>query len=346
MRVLHVIRSDGFAGVERHVARLAGQQAYEGDEVIVVGGDQRRMGAALAGRAATRNGDGLGQVITQIARLGPGSDVLHVHMTAAELGAAAGAGVLRLRGAHPPVVSTRHFARARGNGAKGAVVARVAGGVVSTQIAISHYVAAHVEGACTVVHPGVDPRPDAAAAADRRPVVLVVQRLEPEKNTDVALRAFAASGLAGAGWRLEVAGDGALRGALDRLAAELGIAAAVDFLGARDDVPELMASAAVLVAPCAIEGLGLSVLEAMAAGLPCVASAAGGHLETVPEVGGSTLFPAGDAGAAGVLLAALAADPDRRDALAAASQQRQRAEFTLAAQVAGTRAVYLDQLAR
>ena len=42
---------------------------------------------------------------------------------------------------------------------------------------------------------------------DREPVVLVAQRLEPEKDTDVAVRAFALSGLAGRGWRLEVAGD-------------------------------------------------------------------------------------------------------------------------------------------
>ena len=62
---------------------------------------------------------------------------------------------------------------------------------------------------------GVRPEPDRVAAVDRLPVVLVAQRLEREKHTDVAVRAFAASGLADAGWRLKIAGDGALRGELE-----------------------------------------------------------------------------------------------------------------------------------
>ncbi len=345
MKVLHVIRSDGFAGVERYVSRLAGQQAREGDEVIVIGGDQHRMAAAVSGSSGQlrlRCGDSLTDVVPELARLAGGADVVHAHMTAAELGTA----ILRLPGRRRvPVVSTRHFAARRGTGLLGRAAAAVAARTVDAQIAVSHFVAAHIEGPCTVVHPGVDRAPDAAPAVTRERVVLIVQRLEVEKQTDVAIRAFAASRLAGDGWRLLLAGDGAGRVELTALAAELGVADAADFLGVRDDVPALMSRAAVLLASPPAEPLGLSVLEAMATGLPVVASAAGGHLETL-ATDPSVMFPPGDVRSAAAVLTALAADPARRDVLAAAGQDRQRTAFTLAAQAAGTRAVYLDLLSR
>jgi glycosyltransferase involved in cell wall biosynthesis len=175
--------------------------------------------------------------------------------------------------------------------------------------------------------------------------VLVAQRLEAEKRTDLAIEAFAVSGLADRGWRLEIAGDGAERTALEWLARTLGIDGATTFLGARGDVDTLMARAGLLVAPCPVEGLGLSVLEAMAGGLPVVASAAGGHRETLDGIDPFTLYPALDADAAGRSLAALAADTARRDACAAAGRAAQRERFTPAAQLAATDDVYRTVLA-
>ena len=63
--------------------------------------------------------------------------------------------------------------------------------------------------------------------------MLVAQRLEPEKETDVAVTAFAGSGLADRGWRLELAGDGAERRRLEAPGGELGLASSTDFLGHR-----------------------------------------------------------------------------------------------------------------
>ena len=57
VRVLHAVRSDAFAGVESHVARLACAQAASGDEVVVIGGDPVRMGGRGAGRRTARAGD-------------------------------------------------------------------------------------------------------------------------------------------------------------------------------------------------------------------------------------------------------------------------------------------------
>lgn len=339
MRILHAVRSDGFAGVERHVASLAAAQHDAGHRVAVIGGDPERMEAAV-GRAAVQRRPArttweTARAIDAFARC----DVLHVHMTAAELAALVAPRAIRV-----PVVSTRHFAGRRGTGLPGRVLAAAIAPRIAAQIAISHYVASHIDGASTVVHPGVPAGPDGAAAAARERSVLVVQRLEAEKRTDVAVRAFTASGLAATGWRLDIAGDGAQRRALETLARAQGVAGAVRFLGRRSDVGVLMARAGLLLAPCPVEGLGLAVVEAMAAGLPVVATRAGGHVETVGAVVGAALFPPGDAAQAGRLLADLAADPGRRDAYGAALRSRQRERFTLEAQERATAAVYRSVL--
>ena len=344
MKILHAVRSDGFAGVERHVARLAAAQAAAGHEVVVVGGDPARMRAALQDRVPALPAVTVLDVATQIRRASRGMDVVHTHMTAAEVGAALAAWRGGRRALTVPLVTTRHFARPRGTGAFGRATAAVARSGVRAQIAISTYVAENIDGTSVVVHPGVDSRPDATPARSRERSVLVVQRLEAEKATDVALRAFAASGLARSGWRLDVAGDGAQRPRLEALAQELGTAAAVHFLGARDDVEALMGRSAILVAPCPGEGLGLSVLEAMACGLPVVATASGGHLETVGAIDPGVMFAPGDATTAGAVLAALAVDGRRRDKLARAGQLSQRTGFTLDAQVASTEAIYRSVL--
>jgi glycosyltransferase involved in cell wall biosynthesis len=169
-------------------------------------------------------------------------------------------------------------------------------------------------------------------------MVLALQRLEAEKGTDVAIRAWAATDRA-EGWRLVVAGEGAQEGALRELAAELGVADSVDFIGFQDDVGSWLSRAAVLIAPPPREPYGLTVLEAMSYGLPVVAAAGGGHLETVGAVEGAALFPAGDADAAGAQLSTLIADPDRRRDYGRALRAHQRAAFSVAAQTVATRSV-------
>lgn len=334
LSIVHAVRSDGFAGVERHIAALARAQAGQGHRVAVVGGDPHRMGRALAGcgsallPAATTL-----DVTSALGRLG-GADLIHAHMTAAEVGSLLAIGHWRT-----PIVATRHFAGRRGS----SPWARLAGVAVNrrlaAQIAISDYVASHVDGPSVVVYSGVAEAP-LVRAAERRRTVLVAQRLEPEKSTDMALRAFAASGLAHRGWTLQVAGSGSQAQALERLAHDLGIDAHTRFLGMRSDIDALYAEAGLLVAPCRVEGFGLAVVEAMASGLPVVAANAGGHVETVGLAADAALYPAGDAGAAGERLAQLADDEARRDAYGAELRSLQRSRFTLAEQARATEAVY------
>ena len=145
-----------------------------------------------------------------------------------------------------------------------------------------------MKGNCLVVPSGA--RSGRASCPDRRRrVVLVVQRLEREKRTGDALEIWAKSGLRGKNWTLEVAGRGSEEPILQKQAARLGIEDSVRFLGFIGDVEARMRSAAILLAPSTSEGFGLSVVEAMAVGLPVVAAAAGAHCETLGGVEGSSL---------------------------------------------------------
>lgn len=342
MRITHVVCTDNFAGVERHVAVLAQAQHDLGHEVTVLGGRQDRMRAAVdrPGVRVLPAADRPAAARRLLGRAGRRADVVATHMTDADvvaLGSPALAGT--------PVVSTRHFAARRGATPTHRSLAARLQTRLAGEIAVSDYIAGAVDVDATVVLPGVPDRPDLPPPSRRDRAVLVVQRLEPEKSTAVAVEAFAASRLAEHGWRLRLVGNGSLRSSLEAHAARLNIATATDFLGHRHDVEDLMASAALMIAPCAIEGIGLSVIEAMASGLPVVAAAAGGHLESVGGVGDPALFDPGEATMAGDLLSTLAHAPARLDAYGARLRDRQREVFTLTTQARATEAVYRHAMA-
>ena len=343
MRLLHVVHSDAFSGVERHVAVLAGAQASAGYDVVVIGGDPTAMAeAAMNPDVRHAPGGTLGEVATSLAQYARGADLIHAHMTVSEL-----AGLLSPGRRRAPVVSTRHFADRRGAGRLGAVAPLVRPLLergLAAQIAVSRYVAERIDGPSHVVYAGVADRP-APDPRSRETVVLLAQRLEPEKRSEVALRAFARSGLVASGWRMDVAGTGSERRVLERLGDSLGLTPRqVRFLGMRADIPERMARAGLLVAPRADEAYGLSVVEAMACGLPVVAAGAAGHVETLGLLESPALFPADDVAAAAELLRRLAGDPEERERLAVAQRELQRSRFTLTSQERATDEVYRSVL--
>jgi glycosyltransferase involved in cell wall biosynthesis len=254
-------------------------------------------------------------------------------MTAADVAAAAA-----LLGLPTALVATRHFTRRRGSRGPRPVYP-VIERRIDAEIAISKAVARSIGIPSTVVHSGVEDAV-APAASTRSRTVLMAQRLQPEKRTRVGLAAFAASGLANDGWRLQIAGAGPELSLLEADAASFGIADSVDMLGFRDDIAQLYRQAGLYLAPCRVEGLGLSLLEAMATGLPSLAADAGGHSEILSGLDSRALFPPDDVAAAARSLRALADDVPGRAALGAAGRERQRAEFSIASQLAGTEAVY------
>ncbi|KHK99318.1 hypothetical protein LK09_03315 [Microbacterium mangrovi] len=338
IRVVHAIRSASFAGVEQFVRRLSIAQAEAGHDVHVIGGDPAHMAAPLADAGVGfEPADRTAAVAAAMRRRNDRADVVNTHMTAADIAA-----VQAFAGrARPAIVSTRHFAQRRGR-FRALPLDPVARRVVDAEIAVSSAVADAIGVPSTVVFPGIEP-PPLPPTAGRERVILVVQRLQPEKQTVLAIEAFARSGLADEGWRLDIAGTGAEAEALAEDASGLGGSARM--LGFRDDVPQLMARAGILLATAPYEHFGLTVLEAMASGLPVVAAAAAGHLETMGGLDDRALFPPGDADAAAAGLRAFAVDPGARRRLGEAERARVIERFSVQAQVEQTDAVYRAAIA-
>lgn len=333
LRVAQVLCSEAFAGLERDVATLASGLADRGCEVTVLGGPPRRMSAELSSSgAAWRRARGVAEALTGLAQLG-GVDIVHAHMTHAEL--AATLARPRTRG---HLVATRHFAAPRGARLRGRLAGAAIRRAIDVQLAPSEYVAAHIDGPCQVIQPGVQSTEDRDETRD--PVVLIAQRLVREKCTDTALRAFGHSGLLDHGWRLEILGDGPERGPLESLAAELALSGSCIFHGWQDDLLPHLRTASIMLAPAPGEPFGLAVLEAMAAALPVVAAAAGGHLETVGRCSQAALFAPGDIAQAACWLRQLAGDEGDRLAYGHQLQALQRERFTAERQVAETLACY------
>lgn len=117
----------------------------------------------------------------------------------------------------------------------------------------------------------------------RSPVVLCVANLIGYKGHRYLLKAATILRRRGVDFSLVLVGDGPQRGRLERLAAELQLPAR--FLGARSDVPALLAAADIVVLASLHEGLSNSLLEAMAAGKPVVATDVGGNREALDEAG-------------------------------------------------------------
>lgn len=335
LKIVHAIRSDGFSGVERYVLRLAAAQARAGAHVHVIGGDPAGMRDGLAENEVTHTPAArTHEVIAALRARRTSCDVVNTHMTAADLAAFTALAGRRRR---PAVVATRHFAGPRGR--IGPVpIDRIVGGTIDAELSISAAVAEAIGRPSTVVHSGLDQRRPAELARGR--TVLIAQRLQPEKQTALGLDAFARSGIAAAGWQLWIAGKGPERERLEARVEDHALGASVRFLGYRSDVPDLMDRSGILLAPCPVEGLGLTVLEAMQSGLPVVAARAGGHIEVLEGLDDRSLFASADPEAAARALRSLAEDDLGRAQLGAAGRERQRADYTIDAQVQGTDAVY------
>lgn len=340
LRIVHVVCTDAFAGVERYVVSVATGLASLGCEVVVVGGDREQMPRELAAAGVVWfPGPTVAAATTRLGALGR-FDIAHAHMTKAEL-AVAGT-IPRHRAA---VVVTRHFAAGRGSSAAARALGRVLARVPQAELAISDFVAANVEGGSIVVRPGVHGVDGEVAHDARVPAVLMLQRLAAEKQVEVGIEAFARSGLAVAGWRLVVVGDGPAAADLQERARELGVAKACDFTGARTDVDTLYATSSIFLATRPDEPFGIAVVEAMSWALPVVAAGSGGHLETVGTCRDAALFAPGDAAGAADLLVGLAHDPAKRAAYGDALRALQRERFDVARQVDETLGVYRELLA-
>jgi len=139
-------------------------------------------------------------------------------------------------------------------------------------------------------------------------------------------------------------GQGPQRAALEAEVARLELQADVRFAGFRDDLPRWMGCLDLLVHPAYIEGLGVSLLQAAAAGVPIIASRAGGMPEAVRDGENGLLVPPGDVAALQAALLRLLTDDALRRRLGAGGPALIAREFSLDAMVDGNLAVYRELL--
>jgi starch synthase (maltosyl-transferring) len=153
-----------------------------------------------------------------------------------------------------------------------------------------------------LVRGGIDPEPiQAAESADPRtlglepalPIVLWTGRLDPVKGLEDLIAAAAAVNRSRP-VHLVLAGEGPDRPRLERLVGESGAADRIHLIGRRDDVPSLLAMADVFAFPSRTEGLPNALLEAMAAGLPIVATNVPGNSDLIKDGCNGLLVKAGD----------------------------------------------------
>jgi glycosyltransferase involved in cell wall biosynthesis len=170
------------------------------------------------------------------------------------------------------------------------------------------------------------------------PVIGTVAALREEKNISRLLRAFAAVA-AGRPCRLVIVGDGPERPALEAAAQALGVADRVTFTGHRDDTPALYAGFDVFALTSDTEQMPLSVIEAMASGLPVVSTDVGDVRTMVAAANAGLVGPLED-GAIAASLAALLDDPALRDRLGAANLAKARGDFDQASMFAAWRALW------
>lgn len=228
---------------------------------------------------------------------------------------------------------------------------RVDAGIAVSE-ALAHF-SRNIEGArrpIRVVQHGIPAMPNGDSQAARRALGLapdglavgIVGRLIEQKGIADAIDAFARVAPGRAGVELLIAGEGPARRALERRAATSPSGERVRFLGWRSDRQAVMCALDLLMAPSLREGFGLAVLEAMALGIPVIATRVGGLSELVAEGETGLLVPPADPPALAAALHRMLEDPALRRRLGEAGRARARRDFTIGRMAEETLAVYRE----
>ncbi len=370
MRVLHLIKATGLAGAEAHLLVLLDGLRRAGLDarllVLVAPGNPVEALARAAGDRGipiTRRsllGDldvSLGpRLAREFSRAKPA--IVHTHLIHADVHGLVAA---RLAGV-PAVVTTRHNLNPFRTRPLSRLLHRLYWPRVDGCIAVSDGVARfaiEIEGASpaqvrTIRHGLEEPPrgPDRPALradlgireSDR--VVGMVGRLVEQKGFLYGLEAFALIADRCPDCHLLIAGEGPVRTELERRVGELDLTARVRFLGWRSDAAALMRAFDLLLVPSLWEGFGFVILEAMARGVPIIASAVGGIPEVVITGSTGILVQPRDVEGMGRALANLLDDGTRRQGMGQAARERVRAHFSAQRMVAETIGLYQELMDR
>ena len=366
--VAYVLHSLGRGGTENGVVNLVNRMDRERfrftlvlltpDRALLERVDRPLVETVTVGRRAGRDPFLALRLARLLRRLAP--DLVHTR------GFSALDGVLAARLAGVPwVVHSEHgrdLEEAHGMRARRALARRVlyrlADAVVTVSEELGDWIAAQARvprSRLLEIPNGVDVRrfralPERGAARARLGlpaqgrVVGTVGRQDPVKDHGALLRAFARLHAAHPDVWLAMVGDGPRHAALRSAARDLLVDDRVAFAGHRDDVAEVLPAFDVFALPSVTEGMSNALLEAMAAGLPCVATAVGGNPELVEHRRSGLLVPAGDVPALAAALGQVLGRPHLARKLALAGRRRVEERFTLAAMVARYEGLYASLL--
>jgi len=177
-------------------------------------------------------------------------------------------------------------------------------------------------------------------------LVGVVAQLIARKGHRFLIEALPPIALRHPNLRVLFFGRGPLEAELRRSASAAGLEQVVQIAGFRHDLREILPCLDLLVHPATMEGLGVSLLQAASAGVPIVASRAGGIPEAVRDGENGILVPPGDVTALGKAVSALLADGRRRRTLGEGGRALMAREFTIDTMVEGNLAVYRELLGK
>lgn len=191
-------------------------------------------------------------------------------------------------------------------------------------------------GVPVVEHPTPTPRTGA-------PRIVAVSRFDPVKGLDVLVRAIAE---VRSDVRVVVFGDGPERSRIEALISELGVGDRVELAGWADDVRARLVDFDLFVLPSRLEGLPMSLLEAMQAGVAAIATDVGSVDEVIDDGVTGRIVPPDDPSALAAAIDELVADDERRAKMASAGREVALAKFTSDANVAAYEALYDEVLER
>ncbi len=269
-------------------------------------------------------------------------DIVHTHNTKPLIFAAPAARLARV----PRVVHTRHGQRFRASSRQTALfpwLAAMTDRVVcvskdSAELSAREGIS---EKRIKTILNGIDlSRFDYIGPQERGPA-LMVGRLSPEKDVETLVWAAALVVRERPPFRLRIAGDGPCLASLKQLAYNLGLQGKVEFLGEVRAIPGLLAQASLFVLPSLTEGVSLTLLEAMARGLPVVATHVGGNPEVVVNGETGYLVPTKSASELAAAILAVLRDPDHARLMGLAGRRRVEKYFDVRRMMAEYETLYL-----
>jgi glycosyltransferase involved in cell wall biosynthesis len=314
MKILYLITRAERGGAQVHVLDLIRAFRHHCDIEIAVGeegfllDEARRLGigchlvpSLVQPISPAKDVRAFREIVALLRKTRP--DLVHTHTSKAGI-----LGRLAAWFCNTPAIFTAHtWCFAEGTswrwkllGAPSERIAALPGGAIinvsdaNRQLALKYRVAAPKR--LVTIHNGIpDPPAEPAAAApsvsSEIPAVIMVARFAQQKNHSMLLDAAARIARP---FRIQFAGTGPTMAEVAAKTAELGLSSRTEFLGDRSDIAELLRAASIFALPTNWEGFPLSILEAMRAGLPIVASDVGGVSEAVIDGENGFLTPRGD----------------------------------------------------